>query len=69
METMETGDIHFLYRPVVEEEEPEGLGDVQNFFVVLHPRGRDHLRLLVVGRKRLPDVGETERLPDRCRRS
>ncbi|MDP9021743.1 MAG: hypothetical protein M3N57_03400 [Actinomycetota bacterium] len=62
MDTLETGDIHFLYKPVVDEEDPQGLVDVQDFFVVLHPRGRDTFRLLVVGRKRLPEVGDTERL-------
>ncbi|MDP8971440.1 MAG: hypothetical protein M3N52_13265 [Actinomycetota bacterium] len=62
MDTIETGDIHFLYRPRVEEEDPGELDDVQNFFVVLRPRGGDRLRLLIVGGKRLPDTGEHERL-------
>jgi hypothetical protein len=62
VQTLETGDVHFLYRPRVEEEEPEGLEDVQRFLVVLHPRGGSRLRLLVVGRKRLPEIDRTERL-------
>lgn len=59
-EVIEKGDIFFLYRPEVEDEEPSGLGDVQRFHVVLRPEG-GRLRLLVVGRKRLPDVEEHER--------
>ena len=58
---LERGDIFFLYRPVVEEEEPRGLPDVQRFFVVLKPDRAQKLRLLVVGRKRLPDVERHER--------
>ncbi len=62
METLERGDIHFLYTPAVEEEQPSGLVDVQNFHLALIPDGDGPARLLVVGRKRLPEVGETERL-------
>lgn len=61
METLEIGHIHFLYRPVVEEEDPSGLVDVQNLEIVLHPRDRAHFRRLIVGRKRLPDIDETGR--------
>ena len=61
-EVVEAGDIFFYYRPKVNEEDPEGLGDVQNFGVVLRPEGGAQVRLLVVGRKRMPDVDEHERL-------
>ena len=44
----------------MEEEDPSGLGDVQRFYVVLRPQG-GKLRLLVMGRKRLPDVEQHER--------
>jgi hypothetical protein len=60
-EVLERGDIFFLYRPRVEEEHPSSLADVQRFFIVLRPEGGKKLRLLAVGRKRLPDVGEHER--------
>lgn len=47
---------HLLfYRPKVEEHEPEGAEDLQNFYVVLSPHGKKMHRLLVVGRERLPD--------------
>lgn len=59
-EVIEEGDIFFLYRPDVEEEHPEGLGDVQRFHVVLRPREGRKLRVLVMGRKRLPKVEEHE---------
>lgn len=58
---VERGDIFFLYRPRVDEDDPESLSDVQRFFIVLRPEDRKKLRLLVVGRKRLPDVGRHER--------
>lgn len=62
METLETGDIFFFYRPRVEERSPEALEDVQNFAVVLRPRGDGPLRMLIIGRKRLPDIDDTEPL-------
>ena len=58
---LERGDIFFLYRPAVGEEDPQSLADVQRFFLVLKPEAEEEFRLLVVGRKRLPDVGEHER--------
>lgn len=61
-EILESGDIHFSFRPVVEEESPEGLADVQQFMVVLSPLGRGRHRILVVGRKRLPDIADNEPL-------
>lgn len=61
-EVLENGDIYFLYRPRVEEEQPRELEDVQRLHVVLTPWGRERYRLLVIGRKRLPDVAERERL-------
>jgi hypothetical protein len=60
-EILKNGDIFFLYRPRVGEEEPESLEDVQRFFVVLRPDGGRKIRLLVVGRKRLPKAEEHER--------
>ncbi len=61
-EVLETGNIYFLYRPRVEEEAPEGLDDVERFYVVLKPDRARSFRLLVLGRKRLPDVEAHERV-------
>ena len=60
-EVLEEGDIFFLYRPKVNEDHPEGLGNVQNFGMVLRPTGGAKVRLLMVGRKRLPDTDRHER--------
>lgn len=62
MDLVEAGDIAFFYRPKVEQESPEGLDDVQQFLLTLSPEHRRHHRLVVVGRKRLPDVGDHEQL-------
>jgi hypothetical protein len=53
IKTLEQGDIYFFYRPRVQEEQPEGLSDVQRFYVVLSSDG--FYRLLVVGHKKMPD--------------
>lgn len=60
-ETAERGDIFFFYRPKVNEHDPEGLDDVQRFHVVMRKRGGHLFRLLTIGRKRLPDIGDHER--------
>lgn len=57
VETLERGNIYFLYRPRVEEEDPESLEDVQNMYMVLSPHGKDEYRLGIIGRKHLPDPG------------
>ncbi|WP_026621194.1 hypothetical protein M728_004922 (plasmid) [Ensifer sp. WSM1721] len=58
---LEEGDIFFLYRPRVEEEHPSNIGDVQRFEMVLRPHGGERVRLLIIGRKRLPEVERHER--------
>jgi len=60
-EVLETGDIHFLVRPRVDRERPRTLDDVQRLLVVLRPWPDGLLRLLVVGRKRLPEITGHER--------
>jgi hypothetical protein len=54
-EILERGDIYFFYTPRVERQEVRGLHDVQRFYLVLSPEGRDgSQRRMVIGRKRLP---------------
>lgn len=53
-QTLEEGDIFFLYRPTLDVEHPHDLSEVQHLYVVLRPRGAAKLRLLVIGSKRLP---------------
>jgi hypothetical protein len=60
-ETLEDGDIYFLYRPRVGEERVESVDEVQRLLVVLHPWRKHRLRLLIVGAKRLPRISEHER--------
>jgi hypothetical protein len=60
IDVLERGDIYFLYRPRVEHATVGGLEDVQRFFLVLSPHGASQYRLIVIGRKKLPDV-ETHR--------
>ena len=60
-EVVEQGDIYFFYRPKVETDQAAGLEDVQRFHIVLRPHGRQLFRLITIGRKRLPDIGEHER--------
>lgn len=53
---LERGNIYFLYRPKVEREEVNNLDDVQGFYMVLEPHGKQSYRLIVIGQKQLPDV-------------
>src|SRR4051794_33414321 len=53
---LERGDLFFFYRPDVGETSPGGLLDVRRFHVVLRPEGKQTLRLITVGRKKLPEA-------------
>jgi hypothetical protein len=53
-EVYETGDIVFLYRPQVDEPDPDALDDVQQAAIVLRPHG-DGWRHIVLGQGQLPD--------------
>lgn len=55
-DVLERGNVFFLYRPRVEEDEPHGVDDVQQTYMVLDPHGGDRMRRVVLGRKRLPQV-------------
>jgi hypothetical protein len=58
---VEQGDIYFLYRPRVEADRVRGLDDVRRVYMLLRPKGARKHRLLIVGRKRLPDPGRHDR--------
>lgn len=58
---LEQGRIAFLYRPRVEEHDPDELADVQRLLVVLEPEGSERYRLIGMGRKRMPTSGRHER--------
>lgn len=59
-EVLEKGNIYFFYRPKVNEAGVHGLQDVQRFYMVLHPYEKDIYRLIVIGKKHLPDVESDE---------
>lgn len=57
----ERGDVFFLYRPRVQVDDPGGMEDVERFHMVLRPDGGRRVRLIVIGRKKLPEAGDHER--------
>lgn len=64
---IERGDVYFLYRPDVRPEgatdtDAHGMKDVERFYMIMKPEGTKRFRMMVVGRKRLPDLGEHERI-------
>ncbi|MGW1911466.1 hypothetical protein ACWCQS_12195 [Streptomyces sp. NPDC002076] len=58
---LERGDIYFVYRPRVEQDQAHDIEDVQRLFVILQPSDSDRSRRLVIGRKHLPRPEEHER--------
>jgi hypothetical protein len=60
-EILEDGDIYFLYRPRVDDEEVESPDEVQRLLIVLHSWPGKRLRLLIAGRKRLPKMADHKR--------
>ena len=56
---LERGNLYFLYRPKVEQASVDALEDVQRFYLVLEPYGRDWFRLITFGKKSLPSIDET----------
>jgi hypothetical protein len=57
---LEQGDIFFFYRPKVRSENVESIEDIRRFFVVLAPESKNLYRLLVIGKKSLPEIRESE---------
>lgn len=53
--TLEKGNIYFFYRPRVNTEDPDDLGDIRRLYMILSPEGKDRFRIAVIGRKKLPD--------------
>lgn len=56
-ETLEKGNVYFLFRPRVDNDDPRGMQDVQRLYMVLRPVQKDRYRLTVVGAKQMPDPG------------
>lgn len=58
---LDRGDIFLLYRPRVGLDEAHGLRDVERFYILLKPWRRQSYRLIILGRKRLPDPQQHDR--------
>ncbi|HJQ40580.1 MAG TPA: hypothetical protein VKB93_25835 [Thermoanaerobaculia bacterium] len=61
LQPLEQGEMTFLYRPRVEQQEPHDLGDVQRILLLLSPEGSAFERVIVIGRKRVPRSKRRER--------
>jgi hypothetical protein len=59
---LERGGIFFFYRPKIAAGRVSGVNDVQRFYLVLKPADTQIFRRIIIGRKRLPEVGEHERV-------
>jgi len=59
MEVLEQGHIYFFFRPRVETHQPESAEEIQRLYMVLHPRGEKKYRMIVIGRKKLPDAAKS----------
>ena len=59
---VEKGDLFFFYRPRIDSQSARDLDDLQRLYVVLRPaRKRPRIRVLTIGRKRLPEIAGHER--------
>ena len=55
-EIIERGSIYFCYTPKVEQKDVNNFDDVQQFGFVLAPHGKQSYRLIIIGKKRLPEI-------------
>jgi len=53
---LENGDVYFAYRPKVDKQTARSIDDVRRLYMILHARGKDVYRLIIIGEKRLPSV-------------
>ncbi|ACM18711.1 hypothetical protein Geob_0340 [Geotalea daltonii FRC-32] len=58
---LERGNIYFLYRPKVQKEQARGERDVERFYMVLSPEGKNIFREIIIGQKALPGIRKKER--------
>ncbi|KAG0173328.1 hypothetical protein DFQ28_009273 [Apophysomyces sp. BC1034] len=63
--TIEKGHIYFFYRPKVSTKQVKGADDVQKILMILKPywssSNKRHPTLIIVGRKKLPQIKRHER--------
>lgn len=63
---LEKGDIFFFYRPRVQEKQgenavPHSIEEINRFYMILHPYSTKQYRLIIIGRKRMPEITAHER--------
>jgi len=58
---VEQGELFFFYRNTVGTERARSLDDIQHLYLLMAPDERARGRVLVVGRKRLPDMQSSRR--------
>eukprot|EP00877_Chromochloris_zofingiensis_P013473 jgi/Chrzof1/837/Cz01g30210.t1 len=58
---IEEGHVYFFYRPRVDVDHPKALRDVQRFEMIMKPTSGGKARLIIIGKKRLPDPARHER--------
>lgn len=58
---LERGSIYFLYRPKVQMEKATGERDVERFYMVLSPEGKELFREIIIGQKAMPRIRSKER--------
>jgi hypothetical protein len=57
MQVLEDGNIFFVYQPKVNSDSAQGIEDTQRFYMILGPHGKKIFRIIVVGEKKLPEIG------------
>lgn len=62
VEAQEKGDIFFFYRPKIDvKDDISSENDIENFYLVLSPKGDKHVRLIIIGREQLPSLSGNEK--------
>jgi len=59
MEVLEQRPYLFLLSARVETHQPESAEEIQRLYMLLHPRGEKKYRMIVIGRKKLPDAAKS----------
>lgn len=62
IQAIESGEIHFFYRPKINTENPSDVDDLQRMYLALVPDDRKRARLFIVGRIQMPEIrpGESD---------
>jgi hypothetical protein len=61
LDVLERGTLTLLFRPRINRDQIESIDDVQRLLMLLEPDGGGEVRLIAIGRKRLPRPARHER--------